>query len=78
MHREEIQNLLSDFGFAETLNRTLKGINTTHMIHRSEGLRKIVEYYIDPVGIVKSIWGFSGETLSVIESSSDFEIWLKK
>ena len=78
MRREEVQNLLSNFGFAEALNRKLEGINTTHMMHRCESLKKIVEYYIDPAGMVKSVWGFGGDNLSLFENPSDFEGWLKK
>lgn len=79
MHREEIQNLLSHFGFAETLNRTLEGANTTHMMHRCDKLKKLVEYYIDPLGVIKSIWAFdSTSNLSVFENTVDFEVWLNK
>ena len=79
MHREEIQNLLSTFGFVETMNRTLEGVNTTHMMHRSDKLKKFVEYYIDPFGIIKAIWAFdSTDDLSMIENTVDFEIWLNK
>lgn len=79
MSKEEIQNLLSSFGFEETLNKTLKGVNSVHMMHFCNKLKKFVEYYIDPLGIIKSIWGFTKEhDLSVFENTNDFEIWLKK
>ena len=79
MHREEIQNLLTHFGFAETLNRTLEGVNTTHMMHRCDKLKKLVEYYIDPLGVIKSIWAFdSASNLFVFENTVDFEVWLNK
>ena len=79
MSKEEVQTLLSDFGFEETLNKTLKGINLTHMIHCCSKLRKLVEYYIDQLGVIKSIWGFNlDDDLSMIENTVDFEIWLKK
>jgi len=79
MSKEEIQTLLSDFGFEETLNKTLEGINLTHMMHRCPKLRKFVEYYIDPLGIIKFIWGFNlDDDLSMIENTVDFEIWLNK
>ena len=79
MFKEDIQNLLSDFGFEETLNRTLEGLNLTHMIHCCSKLKKLVEYYIDPFGIIKSIWGFNiGNDLSMLENTADFEIWLNK
>ena len=78
MLKEEIQNLLSDFGFIETLNRPLEGLNTTHMMHCCAKLKKFVEYYIDPLGIIKSIWGFNIENdLSCFENAIDFELWLK-
>lgn len=79
MSEEEVQTLLSDFGFEETLNRTLEGINLTHMMHCCTKLKKFVEYYIDPLGIIQSIWGFNIESdVSMIENTVDFEIWLKK
>jgi hypothetical protein len=78
MHREEIQNLLSNFGFAETLNKPLTGINVTHMMHRSDKLKKLVEYKIDPLGMVDIIWGFDSSDLVMFENTVDFEIWLNK
>ena len=79
MFKEDIQNLLSDFGFEETLNKTLEGINLTHMIHFCSKLRKFVEYYIDPLGIIKSIWGFNlDDDVSMIENTVDVEVWLNK
>ena len=78
MHREEIQNLLSAFGFAETLNKTLSGVNITHMIHRCDKLNKFVEYRIDPFGMVKLLWVFdSAADLVVFENTTDFETWFK-
>ena len=79
MSKEEVQTLLSDFGFEETLNKTIEGINLTHMMHCCSKLRKLVEYYIDQFGIIKSIWGFNlDDDLSMIENTVDFEIWLNK
>ena len=79
MSKEEIQTLLSDFGFEETLSKTVEGINLTHMIHCCSKLRKLVEYYIDQLGVIKFIWGFNlDDDLSMIENTVDFEIWLKK
>jgi hypothetical protein len=79
MSKEEVQTLLSDFGFEETLNKTIEGINLIHMMHCCSKLRKLVEYHIDPLGIIKSIWGFNlDDGLSMIENTVDFEIWLKK
>ena len=79
MHKEEIQNLLSIFGFAETLNKTLNGANTIHMMHSCFEHRKFVEYYIDPLGTIKSICAFDDtDNLSVFENTVDFEVWLKK
>ena len=77
MHREEVQKMLVSFGFSETLNRTLEGVNKTHMIHCCEKLKKFVEYYVDPLGIVNSIWGFNDDNLSRFENTGDFEGWLK-
>lgn len=79
MFKDDIQNLLSDFGFEERLNRPLEGLNLTHMIHFCSKLKKLVEYYIDPLGIIESIWGFNiGNDLSMLENTTDFESWLKK
>lgn len=79
MHREEIQNLLSHFGFAETLNKTFNGVNITHMMHRSDKLKKLVEYNVDHLGIVNVIWAFDiSADLSMIENIVDFEVWLSK
>lgn len=79
MHREEIENLLSDFGFAETLNRTLNGLNIIHMMHRSEKLKKFVEYKIDPLGMVNAIWVFDFTSdMVVFENTADFETWLNE
>ena len=79
MHKEEIQNLLSTFGFAETLNKTLNGVNITHMMHSSEKLKKLVEYNIDSLGMVNVIWGFDFTSdLAMIENTADFETWLNK
>ena len=79
MFKEEVQTLLSDFGFEETFNKTLEGANLTHMMHCCFKLRKFVEYYIDSLGIIKSIWGFRlDDDVLMIENTVDFKIWLNK
>lgn len=79
MFKEEVQTLLSDFGFEETFNKTLEGANLTHMMHCCSKLRKFVEYYIDSLGIIKSIWGFRlDDDVLMIENTVDFKIWLNK
>ena len=76
MHREDIQNMLAGFGFSETLNRTIEGINITHVIHFSERLKKFIEYYVDPVGLIKSVWAIWDNGVEMIENLPDIEIWL--
>lgn len=76
MHREDLQKILAGFGFAETLNKTLEGLNITHVIHFSERLRKLVEYYVDPVGIIKSVWGIWDNGAEIMENLPDIELWL--
>ena len=62
MSKEEIQTLLSDFGFEETLSKTLEGINLTHMIHCCSKLRKLVVQHINRVlnilSLVKSLLSY--------------------
>jgi len=78
MLKEEVQTLLSGFGFYETLNKPLHGINTTHMMHRCNERNTFVEYYIDPQGKIKSIFTMQENDFNVFENTSDFETWLKK
>ena len=79
MHKEEIQNLLFNFGFAEAMNKTRSGNNSIHMIHRCDRLKRLVEYHVDNLGLIKFIWAFDYIAgLDMIENVDDFEIWLNK
>ena len=79
MRKEMIQDLLVRFGFAETLNKVMLGVNLAHVIPvNPDGAGRLVEYYADPAGIVRAIWVFDmgPQSVGLIESVPDFEIWL--
>lgn len=76
MLKEEIQSLLASSGFCETLNRNSSC--TTHMMHYSSCLKKLVEYYVDRVGVIRSLWGFQEDSIIMFENKNDFELWLKQ
>ena len=78
MLKEEIQLLLSNFGFCETLNKPLHGVNTTHMMHTCYESKRFVEYYVDPTGKIKSICAVRENDFDIFENTGDFETWLKK
>lgn len=75
---EEIKNILSQFGFAETLNKVMGCTKITHVIHSCPTPKKIVEYYADNLGIIDFVWAYVDGELKLIDSMSDFEIWLKR
>lgn len=78
MRKDDIENLLNRFGFLVTLNKSMAGINVTHMMHRGTTMKKFVEYYVDDaLNTIKSVWAFDIDDLKLFENLSDLEIWLE-
>lgn len=78
MKKEEIQSLLSQFGFSVTLNRGFDKINRTHMMHAAAGGKRLVDYYIDEaLGSIREIYLYSNDEMHRVEDTLSFEDWLK-
>ena len=75
---EEIKNILTQFGFAETLNKTMEGPKLTHMMYSSLTPKKVVEYSVDTLGIIDFVWAYMDDGLKLIDTMSDFEVWLNE
>lgn len=80
MHKKEIEEMLSTFGFVESMNKPLSGRKTTHVIHRCDKPKKLVEYYIDQMDMINRIWAFNvlEECLLLFENPNDLKNWLEK
>lgn len=79
MKKEEIQSLLTQFGFSVTLNRGFGKINRTHMMHATTGGKRLVDYYIDEaLGSVREIYVYNGNDLDRLEDTESLETWLNK
>jgi hypothetical protein len=77
MRKEEIELLLSKSGFTVSLNRRIGQTPMTHMIHVGPRPMWLVEYTFDELkDTIKTIWGYTGQTLRLIETLTDLETWL--
>lgn len=78
MKKEEIQNLLTEFGFSVTLNRGIERINRTHMMHTHLGGKELVDYVVDEkFGSIREIYAWNGYDLTMLEDTASFKNWLK-
>lgn len=78
MKKEEIQNLLTQFGFSVTLNRGFDKVNRTHMMHTLAGGTRLVDYYIDEnLGSIRKIFLYSENNLECVEDVVSLETWLR-
>lgn len=77
MARKEIEELLNRFGFTQTLNQRVGGLNIRHVMQYKVPVKRLVEYYLDEVlDTVKAVWVFNGDVLDCIENVSDLANWL--
>lgn len=78
MHNDEIQGLLTRFGFSVTIDKKIGETTQRHMIQvcGSETTR-LVDYVIDEAkNSTKTIWAYTKESLKCIENVQDLESWL--
>ena len=79
MHKEEIQEMLSKFGFSIALNKEIGTTGLIHIIHRGTTIGELVEYTLEEAtDMIKNVWMFRGDGIDRAETTTELEIWLGK